>query len=681
MIQHGFVRMAAAVPELRVGDCRANLRYMTDILVQAYNQHAAIALFPELGLTGYTCGDLFHQSALQHAALHALDTLLQQSERIFRGLTVVGMPLLVDDQLYNCAAVLQRGRLLGVIPKCYLPNYKEFYDARWFAPGLRCRNQTLNLLGQSVPFGTDLLFDAGATMPGLVVGVEICEDLWTPLPPSSFQALAGATVLLNLSASNEVIGKAAYRRQLVVSQSGRCVAGYVYASSGVHESTTDLVFGGHALIAENGNLLAETARFDHGGVLLAHDLDIDRLVNERLKTNSFGDAQPVAAQRTWRRISFQVERPAATKLLRDVDAHPFVPRGKEQLRERCEEIFHTQVAGLAKRIEHIGAGALTLGVSGGLDSTLALLVACKTLDLLKSPRTRLEAITMPGFGTSQRTLKNAQALMNLLGVTGQEIDIRQICFDEMLALGHKPFGVDLTGLTLEELTRKLQKLPAESSQDLVFENVQARMRTSLLMNKAFVIGTADVSELALGWCTYNGDHMSMYNPNISIPKTLVKFLVRWAAENEFGGEARRTLLDIVATQISPELLPASDNGQMPQSTEGVIGPYEVLDFFLFHFLRYGAPPEKILFLAEHTEFERSYTAAELRHWLVQFIRRFFANQFKRSCLPDGPKVGTISLSPRGDWRMPSDAAARVWLEWAEEKPVKKPQRTVKKEKA
>ncbi|MBI3407523.1 MAG: NAD(+) synthase [Planctomycetes bacterium] len=677
-MQHGFVRVAAAVPQLRVGDCRANLRHMSDVLAEAHHQNAAVAVFPELGLTGYTCGDLFHQTALQRGALHAVDTLLQQSERTFRGLTAVGLPLLVDDQLYNCAAVLQRGRLLGVIPKSYLPNYKEFYDARWFAPGFRCRNQNLNLLGQSVPFGVDLLFDAGATMPGLVVGVEICEDLWTPLPPSSFQALAGATVLLNLSASNEVIGKAAYRRQLVIGQSGRCVAGYVYVSAGVHESTTDLVFGGHALIAENGTLLAETPRFDRADVLLAQDLDIDRLVNDRIKTNSFGDVQPMVAQRTWRRISFQVERPAATKLMRDVDAHPFVPRGKEQLRERCEEIFHTQVAGLAKRIEHIGAGPLTLGVSGGLDSTLALLVACKTLDLLKSPRTRLEAITMPGFGTSQRTLKNAQALMKHLGVSGREIDIRQICLDEMLALGHKPFGVDLKGLTLEELTRNLQKLPAESSQDLVFENVQARMRTSLLMNKAFVIGTADVSELALGWCTYNGDHMSMYNPNISIPKTLVKFLVRWAAENEFEGAARRTLLDIVATQISPELLPASDNGQMPQPTEGVIGPYEVLDFFLFHFLRYGAPPEKVLFLAEHTEFDRSYTAAELRQWLAQFLRRFFANQFKRSCLPDGPKVGTISLSPRGDWRMPSDAAARVWLEWAEEKPIKKQQRTVKK---
>jgi NAD+ synthase (glutamine-hydrolysing) len=663
MTTHGFVRVAAAVPQVRVADCRFNADRVLDLLRQAESRGVQVVVFPELCLTGYSCGDLFHQPALQRAALNVLADLLQSHLHGYRGLAVVGLPVVVQDQLYNCAAIFQGQRLLGLVPKSYLPNYKEFYEARWFAPGTRAPATVVPFLGQAVSFGPDLLFDNAQALPGLVVGVEVCEDLWAPIPPSSYQALAGATLLLNLSASNEIIGKSAYRKQLVESQSGRAIAGYVYASCGVHESTTDVVYGGHCLIAENGVLLAESERFRRADTLLVSDIDIERLVNDRLKTTSFGDGQGQVQSRTFRSQPFVPPLPPMPpRLVRAIDAHPFVPRGHEPLRERCQDIFHTQVAGLAKRLEHLGQPRVALGVSGGLDSTLALLVACKTLDLLGWPRPHLHALTMPGFGTSDRTLTNARALMRHLGVTAREIDIRALCLHQMRVLGHQPFGIALEALDVAGLTAALAELPPDRCQDLVFENVQARMRMSLLMNSGFVIGTGDVSELALGWTTYNADHMSMYNPNVSIPKTLVKFLVRWAAENEFDGDARRTLLDIVATIISPELLPAADAGRLIQSTEAVVGPYELHDFFLFHFLRYGASPEKILYLAGHAKFDAAYAPEQIRHWLAVFLRRFFANQFKRSCLPDGPKVGSISLSPRGDWRMPSDAAAKAWLE-------------------
>lgn len=664
MIQHGFIRVAAAAPRMRVADCAYNAEQIVAVMRQAEAQGVAVLVFPELSLTGYTCGDLFHQATLQNAALSALGDVAKRGHKAFSGLAVVGLPLEVDDQLCNAAAVVQNGAVLGVVPKSYLPNYKEFYEARWFAPGMRLRNQTVTLLDQNVPFGTDLLFDASARLPGLVVGVEICEDLWLPIPPSAWQALAGACVLVNLSASNEVIGKAAYRRQLVANQSGHCAAGYVYSSCGVHESTTDVVFGGHCMIAENGTLLCETERFQREALLLVHDLDLQRLRHERQKTNSFGEQQTQAGAKAWRRIPFSLPKTAPQRLVRGVDAHPFVPRGQE-LADRCAEIFHTQVAGLAKRLETIGKPNVAIGVSGGLDSTLALLVACKTFDLLGAARSGINGLTMPGFGTTSRTRQNAIDLMRHLGAAPAEIDIRQLCLDEMRALGHRPFGIALEGLTVEEFVTRLRQVPADKRHDLVFENVQARMRTSLLMNRGFVIGTGDVSELALGWCTYNADHMSMYNPNVSIPKTLVKFLVRWVADHEFTGPAQHTLHDIVATLISPELLPTGADGEIVQQTESVIGPYELHDFFLFHFLRYGASPEKILFLAGHAEFERKYGADEIRKWLKVFVERFFASQFKRSCLPDGPKVGTIALSPRGDWRMPSDAAAAAWLTWAE----------------
>jgi NAD+ synthase (glutamine-hydrolysing) len=662
MTFHGFLRVAAATPMLRVADCAYNAEHILGLMRRAEAEGVAVLVFPELSLTGYTCADLFQQSALQQAALAALQQIVQQGQSLFAGVALVGLPLAVDDQLLNCAAVVHRGRILGLVPKSFIPNYKEFYEGRWFAAAATARSRQVVLNGEAIPFGTHLLLDA-TNVEGLILGVEICEDLWVPIPPSSFQALRGATLLVNLSASNEVIGKSAYRRQLVVNQSGRCIAAYVYAACGVWESTTDVVFGGHSLIAENGVLLAESRRFQRADELLVADVDLDRLRADRMRTNSFGDAQLyLGLERTFTRLPFVLDRKDPPgRLAREVEAHPFVPRGQEQLRERCEEIFQTQVAGLAKRLEHIGKPAVALGISGGLDSTLALLVACKTMDALGVSRDRIRAFTLPGFGTTARTRTNARALMQQLGTTAAEVDIRALCLEEMRALRHRPFGIDLEGLTVEDLTVRLRQLSAEQCQDLVFENVQARMRTSILMNAGFVIGTGDVSELALGWCTYNADHMSMYNPNSSIPKTLVKFLVRWVAENEFDGEARRVLLDVVATEISPELLPTGKDDTLVQSTERIVGPYELHDFFLYHFLRYGASPEKILYLAERAAFDRPYSAAELRRWLEVFLRRFFVSQFKRSCLPDGPKVGSISVSPRGDWRMPSDAGAALWL--------------------
>jgi NAD+ synthase (glutamine-hydrolysing) len=660
MPAHHFLRVAAASPRLKVAETTFNTDATLAVLKRAENQQVDVVVFPECGLTGYTCGDLFRQPVLLQSAERCLERILSESE--LTGVAVIGLPVMVDGSVFNAAAVICRGAILGVVPKSYLPNYKEFYDARYFAPACNSVSPVVNLCGQDVPFGTDLLF-ADEHDSATVLGVEVCEDLWLPVPPSSLQALAGATVLLNLSASNETIGKAAYRRQLVAGQSGRALAAYVYASSGPGESTTDLVFGGHCLIAENGNLLAESPRFTRQeDVLIIQDVDLDRLIHERACTNSFADNRR-ETHKVFRRIPYTVNRdhPAEPELVRTVEAHPFVPKDTATLTERCAEIFHTQVAGLAGRLSAIGTPNVTIGVSGGLDSTLALLVACKTMDALDVPRTKILAYTMPGFGTTSRTLNNARALMAGLGVTAREADIRSLCLEEWKALGHKPFGLTLDGETPDTFTTKLRHLPPEQRHDLVFENVQARARTSILMNAGFVVGTGDLSELALGWCTYNGDHASMYNPNVSIPKTLVRFLVRHTAQAEFDGDVQRVLLDIAATEISPELLPTDKDGSAVQSTEGTIGPYELHDFFLYHFLRFATPPEKIAFLAGHAKFDRDYSPAEIRHWLSVFLKRFFQNQFKRSFLPDGPKVGSVSLSPRGDWRMPSDANFKDWL--------------------
>jgi len=660
MPRHGFIRIAAAVPPLRLADPRANAARTIDLMHRAADAAVDAVVFPEMGLTGYTCNDLFYQRTLQEGAIDALRAVAVASARLYSGLTIVGLPLVVDDQVYNCAAVVHRGDVLGVIPKTYLPTYKEYYDARFFAPASTAYSTSVRLFGREVPFGTDLLFRS-ANVTDLVVGVEICEDLWGPVPPSSLQAFHGATILANLSASNETIAKANYRRALVTQQSARCIAGYLYTAAGPGESTTDLVFSGHCLIAENGNVLAESQRFRRDEALTFADVDLDRLRVNRSQTTSFNDAVLTPGlKRDYRRIDFTApERPDGLPLAREVEAHPFVPAATGELRERCEEIFHIQTTGLGQRLEQIGTPPAAIGVSGGLDSTLALIVLCKTLDTLGVGRDQVRALTMPGFGTTPETLANAKSLMKALAVTCREIDIRPICLDEMKALRHAPFGIPLDGLDVDALTARLRTVPVERQCDLTFENVQARARTSLLMNTGFVVGTGDLSELALGWCTYNADHMSMYNPNISVPKTLVKFLVRWAAENEFDGDARKTLLAIVATGPSPELLPAWANKL--QSTESAIGPYELHDFFLYHFLRFGTTPEKILYLASQARFDRDYHSDEVRKWLKVFLTRFFANQFKRSCLPDGPKVGSVSLSPRGDWRMPSDAQVALWL--------------------
>lgn len=667
MNTHGFIRVAAASPDLRLADCPFNADRTLALMARAEGQGVNLIVFPECGLTGYTCHDLFHHQTLLKAAEDALARVAERGAKIYRGVAVVGLPLMVEGQVYNCAAAIHDGKILGIVPKTYLPNYKEFYDARYFCPADSATFMDATIAGEDIPFGTNLLFDC-RNVPGFTIAIEICEDLWMPVPPSSLAAVMGATIFANLSASNEVIGKASYRQQLVVSQSGRCIGAYVYAACGVGESSTDIVFGGHCLIAENGTLLAESERFRRGGHLLVTDIDLDRLTHDRMQANSFHDTNRISDLRfgKFRNLYFELELSSREpKLLRKVEADPFVPKDPATRDDRCREIFQTQVAALGRRLSHVDVPPLSIGVSGGLDSTLALLVVCKTLDDLGVPRDRLRALTMPGFGTTGRTKGNAHALMQALGVSARECDIRAMCFEQMKALGHSPFGIKLESETVESLAAKLGHLPPENRADLVFENVQARVRTNLLMNSGFVIGTGDLSELALGWCTYNADHMSMYNPNVSIPKTLVKFLVKWAAEHEFEGDVRETLLDVVATEISPELLPTDSFGKMMQSTEATIGPYELLDFFLYHFLRFGTQPAKILFLAQQATFARIYSLEELRKWLRLFLRRFFANQFKRSCLPDGPKVGSVSLSPRGDWRMPSDAAARVWLDEVE----------------
>jgi NAD+ synthase (glutamine-hydrolysing) len=550
--QHGFLRVAVASPLGQVAHPAHNAEQVLATLRRAEEAEVALVVFPELFLTSYTCGDLFQQETLRRAAREQLERLARESADSYRGVFVVGLPLVVDDQLYNVAAVVHRGRILGVVPKAFLPSYREFYEHRWFAPARKSRSTVVRLAEQEVPFGLNLLFVAD-DVEACRLGVEICEDLWTPIPPSSHQAIRGATLLANLSASNEVIGKAAYRRQLVANQSGRCMAAYLYSSSGVSESSTDLIFSGHCLIAENGVILAESKRFQRTDILEIADVDLGRLQLDRVRTGTFGDANYYEPQLDdFRLCHFRlVPQPRSTRLRRWIDPHPFVPKGQEQLRERCEEIFAAQVAALSQRVLPLNPPALSIGISGGLDSTLALLVACKTVDALGWARSRIRALTMPGFGTTQRTLSNAQQLMRQLGVTAVEADIRSLCLEEMRLLGHRPFGIDLTGLSVAQFIDRLRFLPPEGRHDLVFENVQARMRTNLLMNTGFVIGTGDLSELALGWCTYNGDHMSMYNPNVSIPKTLVRFLVRWVAEHEFEGATRATLLDVAATEISP----------------------------------------------------------------------------------------------------------------------------------
>ncbi|MBP3640466.1 NAD(+) synthase [Parabacteroides johnsonii] len=636
-MNYGFVKVAAAVPLVQVADCFYNIEKIEGLMRQASEKGVQIIAFPELSVTGYTCLDLFAQQTLLDGAEEALFQLVSNTADLDI-LTIVGVPLRTENRLINAAVVFQKGAIRGVVPKTYLPNYKEFQEQRWFTSATELRESTISIGEEEYPMGSHLLFRSGR----LTAGIEICEDLWVPVPPSSLLAMEGANIIFNLSASNELIGKHAYLRSLICQQSARCMAGYVYASSGFGESSTDLVFAGNGIIAENGNLLAESPRFTMEEQLVISEIDIETLQNDRQVNTSFMYGTSGLPKEKAQVVDFQVRIPDGFSLTRPVDPHPFTPSG-EALKERCEEIFHIQVAGLAKRLVHAHAQTAVVGISGGLDSTLALLVTVMTFDALKMPRGQIIGITMPGFGTTDRTYTNACDLIRSLGVTLKEIPIKEACLQHFRDIDHDP-----------------------SVHDVTYENSQARERTQLLMDVAnqkngLVIGTGDLSELALGWATYNGDHMSMYGVNGSIPKTLVKYLVEWVANHKVDDASRLTLLDIVDTPISPELIPADENGNIKQKTEDVVGPYELHDFFLYHFLRFGSHPSKIYFLAQKA-FAGTYDNATIKKWLYTFFRRFFQQQFKRSCLPDGPKVGSISLSPRGDWRMPSDAVSRLWLE-------------------
>ena len=636
-MNYGFVKVAAAVPLVQVADCFYNIEKIEGLMRQASEKGVQIIAFPELSVTGYTCLDLFAQQTLLDGAEEALLQLVSNTADLDI-LTIVGVPLRTENRLINAAVVFQKGAIRGVVPKTYLPNYKEFQEQRWFTSATELRESTISIGEEEYPMGSHLLFRSGR----LTAGIEICEDLWVPVPPSSLLAMEGANIIFNLSASNELIGKHAYLRSLICQQSARCMAGYVYASSGFGESSTDLVFAGNGIIAENGNLLAESPRFTMEEQLVISEIDIETLQNDRQVNTSFMYGTSGLPKEKAQVVDFQVRIPDGFSLTRPVDPHPFTPSG-EALKERCEEIFHIQVAGLAKRLVHAHAQTAVVGISGWLDSTLALLVTVMTFDVLKMPRGQIIGITMPGFGTTDRTYTNACDLIRSLGVTLKEIPIKEACLQHFRDIDHDP-----------------------SVHDVTYENSQARERTQLLMDVAnqkngLVIGTGDLSELALGWATYNGDHMSMYGVNGSIPKTLVKYLVEWVANHKVDDASRLTLLDIVDTPISPELIPADENGNIKQKTEDLVGPYELHDFFLYHFLRFGSHPSKIYFLAQKA-FAGIYDNATVKKWLYTFFRRFFQQQFKRSCLPDGPKVGSVSLSPRGDWRMPSDAVSRLWLE-------------------
>lgn len=635
-MNYGFVKVAAAVPRVKVADCKFNSERLEGLITIAEGKGVQILTFPEMCITGYTCGDLFAQQLLLEQAEMALIQILN-STRQLDIISILGMPVVVSSTVINAAVVIQKGKILGVVPKTYLPNYKEFYEQRWFTSALQVSENSVQLCGQIVPMGNNLLFETAET----TFGIEICEDLWATVPPSSSLALQGAEIIFNLSADDEGIGKHNYLCSLISQQSARCISGYVFSSSGFGESTTDVVFAGNGLIYENGYLLARSERFCMEEQLIINEIDVECIRAERRVNTTFAANKANCPGKEAVRISTEFVNSKDLNLTRTFNPHPFVPQGSE-LNSRCEEIFSIQIAGLAQRLLHTGARTAVIGISGGLDSTLALLVCVKTFDKLGLSRKDILGITMPGFGTTDRTYHNAIDLMNSLGVSIREISIREACIQHFKDIGH-----DL------------------NIHDVTYENSQARERTQILMDIAnqtwgMVIGTGDLSELALGWATYNGDHMSMYGVNAGIPKTLVKHLVQWVAENGMDETSKATLLDIVDTPISPELIPADENGEIKQKTEDLVGPYELHDFFLYYFLRFGFRPSKIYFLAQ-TAFSGVYDDETIKKWLQTFFRRFFNQQFKRSCLPDGPKVGSISISPRGDWRMPSDASSAAWL--------------------
>jgi len=643
-MKYGFVKVAAAVPTVKVADVEYNVQQIESLIAQAEGRGIEIIVFPELSVTGYTCQDLFKEQVLLDRAESAILTLLDFTRKLDI-ISIVGVPIVINGLLYNCAAVIQGGSLMGIVPKTYLPNYAEFYEKRWFASAQDLNPSEIYFAGSQIAVSADpKLF---VTSDGVKFGIEICEDVWAPIPPSNNLAVAGADIIFNLSASNEVLGKHAYLKSLLAQQSARTICGYVYASCGFGESTQDAVYGGNALIFENGHQLVEGSRFSFQPQIQNCQVDVEKLRVERRQNTTFINAQRGAHATE---IICKPVAPRDFELQREINPHPFIPKA-EDMQSTCEEILNIQVGGLAKRLYHINASKAVIGISGGLDSTLALLVTVKTFDKLGLDRKGIIGITMPGFGTTDRTHNNAVKLMETLGVTIREISIAKAVTQHFADIGH---DIDV--------------------HDVTYENAQARERTQILMDvankeNAIVIGTGDLSELALGWATYNGDHMSMYGVNAGVPKTLIRYLVSFVA----GEMATETLLDIVDTPISPELIPADEHGNIKQKTEDLVGPYELHDFFLYYFLRYGFSPKKIFLLAQRAFCtpspvggrEEFYTEDVVKKWLTTFCRRFFTQQFKRSCMPDGPKVGSVSLSPRGDWRMPSDASYTLWLKECE----------------
>lgn len=626
----GFVKASAVSPRVQLAQPSKNAGTVRDKLAEAAEQGVQLLVFPELFLTGYTCGDLFSQQQLLDRTDEALAWLLSNTKKCGT-IGVVGLPLRAEGRLYNCAAVIRNGKVLGIVPKMYIPNVREFYEKRWFSPGHNARTENITVNGLSVPFGR-LLFDLDG---GAMLGIEICEDLWVAVPPSCTLSLLGANIIANPSASNELAGKNSYRRALIRQQSARCMCGYVYACAGEGESSTDLVFAGNTMIAENGVTLAEGKRFESNSV--SSCIDTQNLALER-RYSSFSDNAHYMDIPPYRTVNCGIDVFKEDSFNRDLDPRPFVPGNESEREERCREIIGIQAAGLARRLEHTALKRAVIGISGGLDSTLALMVATEAFQKLKLPVSGIIGVTMPGFGTSEGTYQNAMELMEKLHITVRQIDIRPACLQHFRDIGQNP-----------------------DQHDVTYENTQARERTQILFDiankeEALLVGTGDLSELAMGWCTFNGDHMSMYGVNVSIPKTLVKYLIQYFQLR--GGDVAPALQGILDTPISPELLPPDENGI--QSTEATVGPYELHDFFLYHTIRFGVPPGKLLFMARRA-FAGDYDGEIIRKWLKVFYKRFFASQFKRSCLPDGPKVGSASLSPRGDWRMPSDARPTEWL--------------------
>lgn len=639
-MNNSFITVAAAIPSVKVADCDYNIEQIITQVTEAEEKGVEIIVFPELCVTGYTCQDLFRQATLLEHAELGIVRLLGHTRKM-NIIAIVGIPVIVGDLLLNCAAVIQNGSILAMIPKTYLPNYNEFYEKRWFASSQDLRETQIRYAGKTINITPEPLLVR--TVDNVLFGVEICEDVWAPTPPSNRLALSGADLIFNLSASDELVGKHDYLKGLLAQQSARTITGYIYSGSGYGESTQDVVYGGNALIYENGVLLEEADRFSLNPQMVVNQIDIERLRSERRTNSTY-----VNAQRGNNAIivdALPVDSRTFT-LLRTIDPHPFIPVQTDMQRS-CEEIISIQSCGLAKRIAHTNSKNLIIGISGGLDSTLALLICVNTFDMLQLDRKGIIGVTMPGFGTTDRTYQNALTLMNNLGITVKEINIAKAVTQHFQDIGHDP-----------------------QIHDVTYENSQARERTQILMDLTnqiggFVVGTGDLSELALGWATYNGDHMSMYGVNASIPKTLIRYLVRYFAEFKVDDSSKKVLFDIIDTPISPELIPGDEKGNINQKTEDLVGPYELHDFFLYYFLRFGFSPKKIYFLAQHA-FKGMYDDTIIKKWLSTFIRRFFAQQFKRSCLPDGPKVGSVSLSPRGDWRMPSDAVSRMWIKECEE---------------